>query len=102
MRIKDHTVKVKGMSPEILLAGMVADQVCIEHGEEAIITSAVDGKHSLTSLHYSGNAVDIRSRFFSEEEATQVRNEIADRLGIDYDVILETNHIHIEYQPRYR
>ncbi|WP_159521759.1 hypothetical protein [Sunxiuqinia indica] len=102
MRIKDQSVKVKGITPEILLAGMIADQVCRDHGEEVVITSGVDGKHSLTSLHYSGNAIDIRTRFFSKAEAQQVRSEIKERLGIDYDVIQEADHIHIEFQPRYR
>ncbi len=100
MRIKDSSVKIQGISTELLFALIVADQVYKETGQELVITSLNDGKHSVTSLHYSGNAGDVR--IYRDGKDQQRRDMIKERLGIDYDVILEGNHIHIEYQPRRR
>jgi len=102
MKIKDSTVEVAGIRPEMIIALMIAKEVYDDEGEELIITSALDGKHSETSLHYSGCALDIRTRYFSKEQAERVRKEIAANLGIDYDVILENDHMHIEFQPKKR
>ena len=32
--------------------------------------------------------------------ATEIANQIKSNLTIDYDVIIEVDHIHLEYQPR--
>ncbi len=93
-------VKVQGIRPELLIAIMVADGVYTSIGQELVITSLVDGTHSQTSLHYTGCGVDFRTRYFTKEEAEKARNDIAGRLTSDYDVILEEDHIHCEYQPR--
>lgn len=93
-------VKVQGMRPELFLAILVADGVYTSLGQELVITSLLDGTHSNTSLHYTGCGVDFRTRYFKEGQAEKARNDIAGRLTSDYDVILESNHIHLEYQPR--
>lgn len=93
-------VKIQGISTELLFALNVAGRVYESYGHEVTITSLLDGKHSKTSLHYSGNAADLRTRDLGTTSASDVRNSIKERLGIDYDVILETDHIHVEYQPR--
>jgi len=93
-------VKVQGIRPELILAIMVADGVYTSLGQELVITSLLDGTHSNTSLHYSGCGLDLRTRYFSGSEAKKARDDIAGRLTSDYDVLLESNHIHIEFQPR--
>lgn len=101
MRLKDDSISLLGLSPQALFAMIVADQVAKEHGQELVITScSEDIKHSLTSLHFSGNAFDMRIRFWSKAEIIQIRNEIAARLGRHFDVVIEADHIHIEYQPK--
>ena len=64
--------------------------------EELIITSTYEGTHSAGSLHYANLAVDIRRA----NNPDAVRQEIKRGLGADYDVILENDHIHIEYDPK--
>jgi len=87
------------MRPEILLAMMVANEVYKQYGYDFVITSVTDGKHHLTSNHYTGNAFDCRIYHKKDKE---IQAEIKNRLNIDYDVLLENNHIHIQYKPRYR
>ena len=99
MKLKDDSVRVQGIRPELVVALMITSQVHIEHGREFVITSITDGKHSTTSLHYCGCAFDCRVYGLYDKD---VRDEIKARLNNDYDVILEDNHIHIEFQPRYK
>jgi len=64
--------------------------------EELVITSTYEGNHSEGSLHYANQAIDIRN----SKKPGELRQEIAKRLGNDYDILLETSHIHIEYDPK--
>lgn len=102
MRLKDNTVKLHGIRPELLFALQVAAEVYKVYGQELVITSCNDSKHAPTSLHYAGCAVDLRTNYFTKATAIKVRDEIKERLGIDFDVILESDHLHIEYQPRWK
>lgn len=66
------------------------------------ITSANDSKHMDTSLHYKNRAFDIRIfnlKNGSQKELESWTARIRERLGDSYDVILEKDHLHIEYHP---
>lgn len=102
MRFKDNSVEPKDLSVQLLVALISADQVYQGYGAEVVITSLNDAIHSETSLHYVGQAVDIRIWNLKGVTASQVAEEIKKRLTIDYDVVVESDHIHIEYQPRRR
>jgi len=67
-------------------------------GREAIITSGRDGRHMANSRHYSGLAIDLRTRdiLFKAEELVEA---LKNKLGNNYDIILEYDHIHLEYDP---
>jgi len=93
-------VKVNGIRPEMLLAIMIADKVYNEFGQTLVITEITGGKHGNGSLHYVGLAIDIRTSYFATGEARIVADEIRISLGNQYDVVLESTHIHIEYQPK--
>ncbi len=99
MKLKSN-VKLNDLQPQILIAAMVANDVYRQHGKELVITSVNDSKHSEHSLHYSGNAIDIRTRYFDYQEKLDVYKEISKRLVSDFDVVLEKDHIHIEYDPK--
>jgi len=51
------------------------------------------------SLHYSGNAIDLRTRDLSNNQRQCTTERLRDALGSDYDVINEGDHIHVEYDP---
>jgi len=100
MKIKEY-VNLTGIRPEMLIALMAAQEAYRKRSAEVIITSALDGQHSATSLHYAGCAVDLRTRHLRGTQAQEIADELNAALGQQYDVIYEGNHIHIEYQPRY-
>ncbi len=68
------------------------NQVCV-------ITSAVDGVHSEKSLHKKGRAVDYRTWYFEDDQLEHLVKEIRKNLPSGYDVVLEQDHLHIEYDP---
>jgi hedgehog signaling domain-containing protein len=68
-------------------------------GHEPTITSGCDGQHMTTSLHYAGLAVDVRTRDVAPDKIEALRRALADALGDAYDVVVEKDHIHIEYDP---
>lgn len=94
------------LRPTTLRMLRVAELVFASHGYETIVTSARDSEHSATSLHYSGDALDFRTRHIPTLEVKQaVTVDLRQRLGRDYDVILESTgtpneHIHVEYDPK--
>ena len=101
MKLKSG-VKATGLRPELLLAINVADEVYNNHGWELTITSLLDGAHSLTSLHYTGCAADLRTTAANIPKSTidAIAADIRKALTVDYDVIVEPDHIHLEFQPR--
>ncbi len=99
MRLKNN-VKLEGLHSQILLAVLVANEVYRQHAKELVITSVNDSRHGKNSIHYKGNAVDLRTRYFEYQEKLEVYREISKRLTADFDVVLERDHIHIEYDPK--
>ena len=96
-------VRVQGITPELTLGLIVADNVYKAYAGvpyDMVVTSIMDGDHKKTSLHWAGNGADLRIWNVSREDWKPLRDEIKKRLGIHYDVVLEEDHIHLEYQPR--
>jgi len=105
MRFKDKTIGVQSLKPQLLLGLVIVDQVMRKYGQEAFITSINDGRHSKTSLHYDGGAVDIRSKWFNHPKV--ILKLCVEAFGEcpDFDMILEyageeDEHFHLEYQPK--
>lgn len=93
-------VRVAGLRPEILLAVVAAERVCAEMGVDCVVTACVDGVHKAGSLHYRGLAVDLRIRDFRPGDADKAITRIKQCLGADYDVVLENDHIHVEFDQK--
>lgn len=102
MKFKDSSIGLSGLKSQIVLALIVIDQVMKEQGQQAVITSLNDARHSKNSRHYDGAAVDLRSRFFNDPEMILALCKEALGNNPDYDMIFETNHFHLEYQPKRR
>lgn len=92
-------VRIAGLSNEALLAIMVARDVYAWYGqqERCVITSITDGDHKAGSLHHTGRAIDLRLP--AAHTVGDVVQVLTDRLGVSYDIVLEKDHIHVEYDP---
>ena len=102
MRFKDSSIGAQSLKPQIVLALMVIDGVFRQNDIELVITSINDARHSKTSLHYDGAAVDIRSRTTPDKEFLLKKCKEALGNSPDFDMILESDHYHLEYQPKRR
>jgi hypothetical protein len=101
MKLKSG-VRITGLRPEMLLALVTANDVYRSHDRDLVVTSLLDGAHSRTSLHYSGCAADLRTTAAHIPRSTveAIAADIRKALTADYDVIVEPDHIHLEFQPR--
>ena len=99
-------VRLGALQPQVVL-GLVVAAGCygLRDMEEMVVTSCNDSKHGRGSLHYSGNAVDLRTNTAARIYVEGLHSDIVLALGVDFDVILEdygtpNEHIHMEYQPK--
>ena len=74
-----------------------AAKVLKKYEEELVITSTYEGSHGESSLHYCNDAYDIRK---PRDYAPDVAEEIREELGPFFDVVLEGDHVHIEFDPQ--
>ena len=73
---------------------------------DVVITSVCDGTHMEGSKHYEGNAFDVRTWVtdtcgvqMSRDTKRDIATFLQNILGMDYDVVAEATHIHVEYDP---
>jgi uncharacterized protein YcbK (DUF882 family) len=100
MRLKQG-VKINCIKPQMVIALNIIEKVWESLGIELVVTSVCDSVHSKNSLHYVGFAADIRIRDFKTKEKLNLAiKNIKRNIGKQFDVILESDHIHIEYQPK--
>ena len=96
-------VKVKaGVKPELLVIVAALANVAQDTHDVAqiVITSGTDGKHMEGSKHDTGEAIDVRTRNFPSTQAIYTfAVKMRRRLGANYQVIIERDHIHVEYDP---
>ena len=101
MKLKNENVRIEKLIPLMVKSLPIIERACIEiEGDsyEMTITSGNDGTHKKGSLHYINRAIDIRSK--DMKSPIEVTLRIKQRLGRNFDVIYEFNHIHIEYDPK--
>lgn len=94
-------VSLLGLDSKMVLALIICDQVYHDHGiEDCVLTSGTDSKHGEHSHHYKGLAIDIRTRNVEPNKRAPIVTVIQKQLGIEYQVVLESDHIHVEYDPK--
>ncbi len=99
MKLKDGVVLL-GLQTEMRKVLKLADFLWKRYGQELVITAALDGVHSAGSLHYYGLALDFRTRYFKPGIAKIIVGEMKEKLPHEYDVVLESTHIHVEFDPK--
>jgi len=90
-------VDISRLNRNIRRALHVAETAYSEDSELFIVTSTYEGTHGAGSLHYSNDAFDSNR---PKKNPKGVAKNIKSRLGPDYDVVLEHDHIHVEYDPK--
>ncbi len=94
-------VSLKGLKTEMHVGLGIVNSVYQEMGYHTIVTSCNDGKHSRGSLHYVGLAIDFRTRHMKDQaEKDKLTDQAAEALGQEFDAVLESDHLHVEYQPK--
>ena len=106
MRIKAG-VRLAGMRPEMVIGLMICESVYAAHGHDMVLTEGTGGKHGPGTLHHEGLASDLRlpskcpplRLALSWPPVDDVIVALQEALGSEFDVVLETDHIHVEWQP---
>ena len=99
MKLKSG-VKITGVQPELLLGLFIADGISQrEFGRELTITSLLDGNHSQGSKHYLGQGADFRTYDMALGSAPALVKRLKEVVDSWYDIVLESDHIHFEYDP---
>ena len=96
------TVNLKECGFEIGYAARIIEVIYKSYGVECILTSGDDSKHSSNSLHYKGNAIDIRTKNIPANSLLLlIVGDIKRELEIlGFDVVFEGDHLHVEYDPK--
>lgn len=68
--------------------------------KKLVITSTTEGKHGKNSLHYKGLAFDVRISDKTKVETNRFLNLLKFHFDRTLDIVLEKDHIHIEYDPK--
>lgn len=105
-------------TPSVAILGSLVRTAPAMQGDVIVVTSANDGRHGPGSLHGKGRAFDVR--FLGERDgavvpagpgwidlairqrgvATAWVTRLRAALGPEYDVVLESDHVHLEYDPK--
>jgi hypothetical protein len=92
------------MYPEMVKIVAVLRETAPATTDDAVwITSANDSKHMAGSLHFQNRAFDVRIWNIDgnvKEKAAEWLLQIREALGTDYDVLLEGDHLHVEFDPK--
>tara|TARA_R110000796_G_scaffold252500_1_gene387169 strand:- start:16171 stop:16644 length:474 start_codon:yes stop_codon:yes gene_type:complete len=98
---------LEGVTEQTKAAIEKVDDIYRANGTQFFVTSgteghAGDGVHKKTSKHYTGDAFDCRIRNIAggHQAVVNIYNTIRRVLGDDFDVVLEKDHIHVEYDPK--
>jgi len=96
-------VDISILTPQIVLGIFICERVYQLYTPNAcVITSGFEGNHMEGSLHYNGDAVDLRLpvKYYSiADDHQKLVLALQNHLGDGFDVVLEKTHIHIEYDP---
>lgn len=97
MRVK-HGVKLGSLKPQMVIAILAIED---ELSGRAVITSGCEDAPGRRpdSLHMSGYALDFRLPTKNIEDLDYLAGHLAELLGSEYDVVLEGDHFHVEYDP---
>lgn len=92
---------VEGLKAPMIEAIARLAIVFANHRLTLVVTEGTGGKHKDNSLHYKGYGIDVRTRDIPPTMVSTVLHSIIESLGYEFDVVQESDHFHIEYDPRH-
>jgi len=93
-------VKKEGVQPPMWFALGVAQKVYKQLAQKDLVVTSLADSHEKRpkSLHNQGLGADLRTRGLSAVVAASVAKQLGEDLDpLGFDVVLEPDHIHIEY-----
>ena len=101
MKIKQG-VELGLVQPQAVIALIIANQIWQQLGQDLVWTSGNEQTDTRVpgSLHNAGQAIDLRTRYFSASDKIQASTQLKNSLGNSFDVVVYDTHIHIEYDPK--
>ena len=102
-------VELTGLRPEMVaVLSAVEETYRYTINVEPVCTSGTERatKHKRSSKHYCGAALDFRIKdsatgvIFSKPILATLQAGLLTRLTAEFDVVLESDHFHIEYDPK--
>lgn len=95
-------VNTSGVQAPTWYAVGVFDGLYVGHGCELVVTSLTDGIHpDLKNIHGRGFAADLRIASIPPSVIESIVARAKEMLfPKGFDVVLETDHIHVEYDPK--
>jgi len=94
-------VSIVGLQLEMRSVLIAAGGIWKGYGFDLVVTSGLDGEHSVGSYHYYGLAVDLRTRYFrSLRDVRDAGDQLQKKLFVmeptrDYVVVVEKDHMHV-------
>lgn len=67
---------------------------------DTYVTSMNDSIHMPESKHYTDEAADFRTKDLTDVQVKQWAAAVRARLGHHFDVVIETDHLHIEHDQK--
>lgn len=101
MKVKDG-VKLEGVKWQMFWASIVVEGCFAKLGLECVITGGSEeaGRDPKKTLHDDGLALDYRQRTVPVAMRPKLFKAIRQALGPDYDVVNESDHFHVEFDPK--
>lgn len=98
-------VSLKGLQPQMAVAYTIVQDIYRQFGYGCTVTSGNDSVHMAGSCHYTGDALDFRTKHLERPDFRVMMEEIKVALGQEFDVVIEGEgtenaHLHIEWQLR--
>lgn len=94
-----ESVSLSGVRPEMVMGLVMAEGVYSFYGVPLVVTSVTDGEHGPHSRHRVGLGADLRTFNIPDGLVMNIVEDLMKVLGPGFDIVLESDHIHLEYDP---
>jgi len=89
-------VDISRLNREIRRFLAKADAIYAGYNEDFVVTSAYEGNHSPSSLHYANDAIDAG---LPKKYKSEIFSGLRNINPAKYDVVNEGDHYHAEFDP---